>query len=105
MIDVSDGLARDLGHLAEASALAGVLEEGALLADPELVAAAEALGVSAIDLALHGGEDYALVATSAAPLPGFRRIGQMREGGGLKLTTPTGEQVVEARGFDHFVKP
>ena len=104
-IDVSDGLARDVGHLAEASGLQAVLDEPELLADPELVAAAEALGVSALDLALHGGEDYALVATSAAPLPGFRRIGQVREGGGLRLKTPAGEQVVEARGFDHFDRP
>ncbi len=104
-IDVSDGLARDVGHLAEASGLQAVLDEPALLADPELVASAEALGASAIDLALHGGEDYALVATSAAPLPGFRRIGQVREGAGLRLKTPAGEQVVEARGFDHFARP
>jgi thiamine-monophosphate kinase len=101
-IDVSDGLARDLGHLAEASGLSAVLDEDALLADSELVAAAEALGAPAIDLALHGGEDYALVATSAAALPGFRRIGQMREGRGLALRTAAGERPVEPVGFDHF---
>jgi thiamine-monophosphate kinase len=101
-IDVSDGLARDLGHLAAASGLAAVLDEAALLDDPALSAAAEALGAPAIDLALHGGEDYALVATSAAPLPGFRRIGQMREGAGLALLTAAGERPVEPLGFDHF---
>jgi thiamine-monophosphate kinase len=101
-IDVSDGLACDLGHLAEASGLAAVLEEAALLEDPLLAAAAEALGASAIELALHGGEDYALVATSAAPLPGWRRIGQMREGRGLALRTGAGERPVEPLGFDHF---
>jgi thiamine-monophosphate kinase len=101
-IDVSDGLARDLGHLAEASGLSAWLDEDSLLGDLELVAAAEALGASAIDLALQGGEDYALVATSAAPLPGFRRIGQMREGTGLGLRTKAGERSIEPLGFDHF---
>jgi thiamine-monophosphate kinase len=101
-IDVSDGLARDLGHLAEASGLSAVLDEDALLADSELVAAAGALGALPIELALHGGEDYALVATSAAALPGFRRIGQMREGRGLALRMAAGERPVEPVGFDHF---
>lgn len=101
-IDVSDGLACDVGHLAEASGLAAVLDEASLLADPELVAAAEALEVPAIDLALHGGEDYAIVATSAAPVPGFRRIGHVQPGAGLTLHTQTGERVIEPRGFDHF---
>jgi thiamine-monophosphate kinase len=101
-IDVSDGLACDLGHLAEASGLGAVLDEVSLLEDPLLSAAADVLGLSATDLALHGGEDYALVATSAAPLPGFRRIGQMREGSGLALRTSTGERPLEPLGFDHF---
>jgi thiamine-monophosphate kinase len=101
-VDVSDGLARDLAHLAEASDLSAVLDE-ATLTDAELAAAAEVLGVPALDLALHGGEDYALVATSAAALPGFRRIGQMREGRGLALRTSSGERPVEPLGFDHFL--
>ncbi len=101
-IDVSDGLARDAGHVAEASAVCIVLDEGPLLAQPELVAAASALGVDAIDLALHGGEDYALVAASPAPIAGFRRIGEVRPGRGLVLRTPAGERPIEPLGFDHF---
>jgi thiamine-monophosphate kinase len=101
-VDVSDGVAGDVGHLAEASGLQAVLDEAALCADPDLRAAAEALGVAAIDLVLHGGEDYAIVAASAAPLPGFRRIGELRDGAGVVVRSPAGERSVDPVGFDHF---
>jgi thiamine-monophosphate kinase len=101
-IDVSDGLAGDLGHIAEASALAAVIDEGALVADAALVRAAEALGADPLDLALHGGEDYAILAASDAPIAGFRRIGEFRTGQGLVLRSATRERAIEPRGFDHF---
>ncbi|MDP8999075.1 MAG: thiamine-phosphate kinase [Myxococcota bacterium] len=101
-VDVSDGLARDADHVAEASRVCIVLEEARLVADAALVAAADVLGESALDLALYGGEDYALVVASTVPIPGFRRIGEVREGEGLVLRGADGERAIEARGFDHF---
>jgi thiamine-monophosphate kinase len=102
-IDVSDGLAGDAGQLAEASDVCIVIDEDALLEDALLLDAAAALGASPLGLALHGGEDYALVvASDAAALPGFRRIGSVREGSGVVLRGADGEQMIEARGFDHF---
>lgn len=101
-VDVSDGLARDAGHLADASGVQVVLDEVALLEDPVLLEAAGALGASALDLALHGGEDYALVAAGEQSVEGFRRIGEVRAGTGLRLRGATGERSLEPRGFDHF---
>jgi thiamine-monophosphate kinase len=104
-VDVSDGLARDAGQLAESSGVCVVLDEAALLSDSALIAAAAALGESALGLALHGGEDYALVVASSVPIPGFRRIGEVREGAGVMLRGAGGERAIEPRGFDHFASP
>jgi thiamine-monophosphate kinase len=101
-IDVSDGLACDVGHMAQASVVCAVLDEEALLADADLASAAGALGASALDLALHGGEDYALVAASPVAIEGFRRIGEITLGRGLMLRGPSGQRPIEPRGFDHF---
>jgi thiamine-monophosphate kinase len=101
-IDISDGLACDVGHMAEASVVCAVLDEGALLADAELERAASALGASALDLALHGGEDYALVVASPVAVDGFRRIGEVTQGRGVSLRGANGQRPIEPGGFDHF---
>lgn len=65
MIDVSDGLAADLGHIAEASGVGFALDEVPVA--PE----------ATLEQALTGGEDYELVFTApVAALPLGFRIGQ-----------------------------
>jgi thiamine-monophosphate kinase len=103
-VDVSDGLARDVGHLAAASGVQVVLDASELQRDEELGRAATALGVDPLDLALHGGEDYALVAAGPEAIDGFRLIGEVRSGSGLVLRGDRGDNRLEPRGFDHFAK-
>jgi thiamine-monophosphate kinase len=82
MIDVSDGLIADLRHVAEASGVAIDLSTAALAVDHEaLTAAAAAVGADPWPWVLGGGEDHALVACFAGPVPaGWRVIGRVFDG-------------------------
>jgi len=82
MIDISDGLVGDLRHVAEASGVAVDLSTVALTPEREaLMAAAEAVGADPWDWVFGGGEDHALVAAFAGPVPaGWRLIGRVLEG-------------------------
>jgi thiamine-monophosphate kinase len=107
-VDISDGLARDVAHVARASAVRAILDERALVT-PELTLAAAILGESPVTLALHGGEDYAvLIAVAPERLPqGFVQIGHFEarapgEGDVVLLREDGARVTLEARGFDHF---
>jgi len=100
MIDVSDGLVADLGHIAVASGVVMDLRRAALLEDVEAVTpAAEAAGAEPWSLVLGGGEDHALVACFPDHPPhGWRVIGAVRSGApevlldGVRWPGPAGWQ-------------
>ena len=104
MIDVSDGLLADAGHLAEASGVQIDLDPAALTPDEPLRDVSSALGTDPMDWVLGGGDDHALLATFPVgvdlPLE-FRPIGRVVFGeagvtvGGLG----SGDRPT---GFDHF---
>ncbi|WP_281287386.1 thiamine-phosphate kinase [Amycolatopsis cihanbeyliensis] len=78
MIDISDGLLADLGHLAEASGVGLDVRTERLRVDRKLVDVGSALGADPLHWVLTGGEDHALAATfpSFADLPeGWEQIG------------------------------
>lgn len=102
MIDVSDGLVADLGHLCEASGVAIELTRDSLEVPQQMTDAATALGVDPYDWVLAGGDDHALAATFPATveLPGeWRVLGRVRDGAGV---TVDGKPYEGAAGWDHF---
>lgn len=75
MIDISDGLSTDLEHLCEASRVAAEVDQAALPIHPLAIAAEREKHIpSALDPALHGGEDYELLFTASATTRVPRRI-------------------------------
>jgi len=65
MIDLSDGLVSDLGHLCDESAVGAVLQAASLPICGETRTLADAVGRDPLDWALSGGEDYGLVFCTA----------------------------------------
>ena len=104
-LDVSDGLAGDAAHLAKASKQRVVVEAQALARAlrPELEEAAKLLGTTALELAITGGEDYALLATGPREKrPRWaRRIGRVESGKGALLESEGRTRPLH-RGFDHL---
>ena len=91
VIDVSDGLLQDMGHLCKAS------EVGAELISDTIPVAEGAT----LDHALHGGDDYELLFTSAsepASLEAFR-IGTLVAETGIRLDGAA----VAIKGYQHFL--
>ena len=105
MIDVSDGLVADVGHLAAASGVRLDLRTTSLPGAGDLRAAATRLGADWLEWALGGGEDHALAATFPALQdvpPTWTVIGSASRGGGVMVD---GQTWNGAAGWDHFRTP
>ncbi|WP_159941949.1 MULTISPECIES: thiamine-phosphate kinase [unclassified Nocardiopsis] len=117
MLDVSDGLAQDLGHVCRASGVRIDLESRALRPDPALLEAVRVLGAgpgdaerAARDLMVSGGEDHALAAAFPpdASLPDhWHRVGTVVAAPGETDGENKNSVTVDGRvplhtGWDHF---
>jgi thiamine-monophosphate kinase len=113
MIDVSDGLAADLLHIARESGCRIELDASRIPLPPAAVLELDAPDL--LDYALNGGEDYSLAFTvsagQAAELANkypagfapFHTIGRLQAGQpGLLLLADGRAEPYEPRGFDHF---
>ncbi|MFW5970111.1 MAG: thiamine-phosphate kinase, partial [Halofilum sp. (in: g-proteobacteria)] len=111
-IDVSDGLAADLGHILTASGVGAELEAAALPIAPALSAAGSPEQVR--EWVFGGGDDYELCFTGPDDLGIDRlagaggvavtRIGRITDAGGLELVEPHGTRSALAgiAGYRHF---
>jgi len=116
MIDVSDGLIQDLGHIADANGLGFELDAANIPISGALSGFSKAAGLNPLDFALNGGDDYSLLLTCGVQESGevleiIRRAGIT---GGVIGTIKKGKRRVLVRdgkrinigeipeGFRHF---
>ena len=115
LIDLSDGLSSDLGHiLNESGGVGAVLDAEAIPIHADAADLSLRDGVSALDHALNDGEDFELCLAvapddagrllAAPPAPAqVYRVGEITTTPGMWLRTPDGRLTpIAPRGFDHF---
>lgn len=111
-VDVSDGLAGDLGHVLAASGVGAVLNFAQIPRSADVLACDETVQWHCV---LHGGDDYQLC--FAAPVEhrdaiaaiaerigvSVSRVGAIVGTTGLRVAYQGDERHVTPRGYDHFV--
>lgn len=114
MMDLSDGLASDIGKLCEASGVGARVFADKLPISEDLHIAAARLDADPIALAASGGEDYELLITCAAKDAGIvikaiegsgssaAIIGEIVDGGDVVLVSSDGSEQPMPVGWQHF---
>jgi thiamine-monophosphate kinase len=111
MIDISDGLASELYHIADQSFVGCDIYEEKIPVSPETIAAAKEFNLDYTTAALNGGEDYELLFTikqkdleKIQGNPHFSIIGHVtEEASGCRLITRAGEPItLKAQGWNAF---
>ena len=112
-MDISDGLSSELNHLALSSGVSMEIDPEKLPIDPEVLEMADYFKISALDLALNGGEEYNLLFSFADTksillkdnerLGAVSRIGTVRDGSGVFCLGPEGKRnLLKAQAWSHI---
>ncbi len=115
MIDLSDGIAKDLDHVCRESGTGALLTADTIPLSPEMVRLAAQTGQDPLEWALSGGEDYELLFTAspaddssvialAEKVTGVSaaKIGTIVQGGGIRIKKGDGVQSLPQGGYRHF---
>ena len=104
MIDISDGLLIDLGHICEMNSCGFKLFEDKIPAHDELKTYCNDKKIRVTDYSLYSGEEYELLFTSEKDITddkGITCIGEITPGG-YTLVMDNRETEIKINGFDHF---
>jgi thiamine-monophosphate kinase len=116
MIDVSDGLLSDLGHICKESGVGAMLFRNQIPLSSKLKLLASQMKINPLNFALSGGEDYLLLLTvpqgnikdfemlyNSKTLSPLYRIGEIRKGKGITMVNDDGStEEIDIKGFNHF---
>ena len=105
MIDLSDGLSTDLEHICAESRVGAEIDEEAI----PRARVGQGRDRVAMEIALHGGDDYELLFASSAAVPPkvagvpVTRIGRITRSPGMRVTGSNGKlRALKAGGWEHF---
>jgi thiamine-monophosphate kinase len=99
MIDLSDGISRDLRHICQASGVGALLDADAIPIHEDAIEMRRD-GHSPLDHALHDGEDYELLFTAQAGYR-FPCIGRITDLPGISLRKGEAIEALEPKAWEH----
>jgi thiamine-monophosphate kinase len=104
MIDISDGLLIDLGHICEMSRCGFKLFEDKIPVNDELKSFCTDKKIRFTDYSLYSGEEYELLFTSEKDITDDKQITCIGEitSRGYTLVMDNRETEIKIKGYDHF---